>query len=150
MLTACMAFSCMGGDEGNNYWEKTYDAIAVTRAVSEQGIDPFNDNIEVVVKMTKFTEAVLDITINDIRFSEMMPVAINFMLKDFPFTVGENKEWYFDQKSVVPLIGGVPNPTYTLQNVKGAYTGNDLILDFDITMHYVDYHVRISTEDPLK
>lgn len=123
-----------------------YVGVAVT---TSESTDPYECNASASVKVSGTGTLAVDITMEGMKFSSAMPMAITFVARGIEGTLSEeDRKYHFSSSTVVPEIGGVPTEQFTMSNFAGVFDEYNFKLEFDITISSVDYHVLYDTTIP--
>ena len=150
-----MAVACTANDERNNSWSKGVVGDVVTTNV-ESG-EAYTDNAIVIVEMKDITKPYINLSIEGVKFVAMMP-DVNFLVSNIPFKLyaSEDKNdplygsWTFNEKSIVPTVGGVAREEYTMHNFIGSISDYGVVIDFDVNFGGVVYHATFGKNDALQ
>lgn len=120
-------------------WESSYEVVASTVGAGAT----FTDDATVTAVQESKLE-LLTITLNNIRFNQMMP-EVNFTLLNIPFDmVGDSKTRNVEVETVIPIVGSNPMPTYAMDNLRGTFDENGgCSLSFEITLGGATYNVTL-------
>ncbi|MBQ9138559.1 MAG: hypothetical protein IJX65_07990 [Alistipes sp.] len=150
-----MATACMDTDEKNNSWSKSIAGDMVT--TNTDSGEAYTDNAVVVVEMTDITKPYVNFTIEGVKFVPMMP-DVNFVVSDIAFKLYASNDkndplygsWTFNEKAVVPSVGGVSREEYTMHNFVGSISDYGVVLDFDVNFGGVVYHATFGKNDAVE
>ena len=122
-------------------WEVSHTLDVET---ASEALGKFDDEATATFFQGDLNSNKFDITVEDIQFAAQMPKAITFVLKDVSFVKvthnDESKVKSFNIKSIVPLINGEPNESYTFTNVKGFVSETNV----EISMNYGSFTILMS------
>ncbi len=150
-----MATACMDLENKNNSWSRTISGDMVTTN-TESGV-AYTDNASVTVEVKDITKPYINLLIEGVKFVPMMP-DVNFLVSDIQFKLYPSNDtndplygsWTFNEKSVVPTVGGVPREEYTMLNFIGSISDNGVVVDFDVNFGGVVYHATFGRNDALQ
>lgn len=150
-----MATACMDLENKNNSWSRTISGDMVTTN-TESGV-AYTDNASVTVEVKDITKPYINLLIEGVKFVPMMP-DVNFLVSDIQFKLYPSNDtndplygsWIFNEKSVVPTVGGVPREEYTMLNLIGSISDNGVVVDFDVNFGGVVYHATFGRNDALQ
>lgn len=150
-----MATACMDLENKNNSWSRTISGDMVTTN-TESGV-AYTDNASVTVEVKDITKPYINLLIEGVKFVPMMP-DVNFLISDIQFKLYPSNDtndplygsWIFNEKSVVPTVGGVPREEYTMLNLIGSISDNGVVVDFDVNFGGVVYHATFGRNDALQ
>ncbi len=150
-----MATACMDLENKNNSWSRTILSDMVTTN-TESGV-AYTDNASVTVEVKDITKPYINLLIEGVKFVPMMP-DVNFLVSDIQFKLYPSNDtndplygsWIFNEKSVVPTVGGVPREEYTMLNLIGSISDNGVVVDFDVNFGGVVYHATFGRNDALQ
>lgn len=150
-----MATACMDLENKNNSWSRTIAGDMVTTN-TESGV-AYTDNASVTVEVKDITKPYINLLIEGVKFVPMMP-DVNFLVSDIQFKLYPSNDtndplygsWIFNEKSVVPTVGGVPREEYTMLNLIGSISDNGVVVDFDVNFGGVVYHATFGRNDALQ
>ena len=154
-VTLLMATACMDLENKNNSWSRTIAGDMVTTN-TESGV-AYTDNASVTVEVKDITKPYINLLIEGVKFVPMMP-DVNFLVSDIQFKLYPSNDtndplygsWTFNEKSVVPTVGGVPREEYTMLNLIGSISDNGVVVDFDVNFGGVVYHATFGRNDALQ
>ncbi|MBD5253059.1 MAG: hypothetical protein HDS51_02375 [Barnesiella sp.] len=91
---------------------------------------------------------VATIGFNSARFSDKMPLSLNFTLKDLPFTVDPQGYKIIKADATTPYLNNTPNPSYDITNLSvNGVTNKGATFDFDCNPNGMgEYHVNAPVE----
>lgn len=150
-----MATACMDLENKNNSWSRTISGDMVTTN-TESGV-AYTDNASVTVEVKDITKPYINLLIEGVKFVPMMP-DVNFLVSDIQFKLYPSNDtndplygsWIFNEKSVVPTVGGVPREEYTMLNLIGSISDNGVVVDFNVNFGGVLYHATFGRNDALQ
>lgn len=90
-----------------------------TESTSASGKEFDTHAIEYVVSFNTETR-MLNITMNNARFEQDMPMNLNIELRNIPVTF-TNSGMNFDVDAIIPSIGGTPFAAFPISNLRGYY-----------------------------
>jgi hypothetical protein len=123
---------------------------------TETGV-AYTDNASVTVEVKDITKPYINLLIEGVKFVPMMP-DVNFLVSDIQFKLYPSNDtndplygsWIFNEKSVVPTVGGVPREEYTMLNFVGSISDNGVVVDFDVNFGGAIYHATFGKNDALQ
>ena len=150
MVTACLDIS-----QKNNSWSRTISGDMIT--VNTETSVSYTDNAAVTVEVKDITKPYINLLIEGVKFVPMMP-DVNFLISDIQFKLYPSNDtndplygsWIFNEKSVVPTVGGVPREEYTMLNFVGSISDNGVVVDFDVNFGGVIYHATFGKNDAVQ
>ena len=150
MVTACLDIS-----QKNNSWSRTISGDMIT--VNTETSVSYTDNAAVTVEVKDITKPYINLLIEGVKFVPMMP-DVNFLVSDIQFKLYPSNDtndplygsWIFNEKSVVPTVGGVPREEYTMLNFVGSISDNGVVVDFDVNFGGVIYHATFGKNDAVQ
>lgn len=149
MVTAC------GVESNSSSWSRTISGDMIT-VNTETGV-AYTDNASVTVEVKDITKPYINLLIEGVKFVPMMP-DVNFLVSDIQFKLYPSNDtndplygsWIFNEKSVVPTVGGVPREEYTMLNFVGSISDNGVVVDFDVNFGGAIYHATFGKNDALQ
>lgn len=154
-VSLLMATACLSSTEKNNSWSKSISGDMVTTN-KESGV-AYTDNAIVTVEMKDITKPYVNIGIEGVKFVPMMP-DVNFLVSDIQFKLYNSNDindplygsWVFNEKAIVPTVGGVPREEYTMLNFVGSISDHGVVIDFEVNFGGVIYHATFGRNDALQ
>lgn len=154
-LLCFAAVACNPGEENTNSWSRDFENNMVT--VNTESNAEYTDNATVIVEMKDITKPYVNLRIEGIKFVAMMP-DVNFALSDVPFTLYASDDtndplygsWTFNEKALVPTVGGVAREEYTMYNFKGNLSDFGLFLSFDVNVGGTIYHATFGENNAVQ
>ena len=155
IAAALFAAIACSTDQNTNSWSKSIDGNMITVNTST-GVE-YTDNATVTVEMKDITKPYFNLSIEGVKFVPMMP-DVNFLVSDIQFKLYPSNDtndplygsWIFNEKSVVPTVGGVPREEYTMLNFVGSISDNGVVVDFDVNFGGAIYHATFGKNDALQ
>ena len=155
IAAALFAAIACSTDQNTNSWSKSIDGNMITVNTST-GVE-YTDNATVTVEMKDITKPYFNLSIEGVKFVPMMP-DVNFLVSDIQFKLYPSNDtndplygsWTFNEKSVVPTVGGVPREEYTMLNFVGSISDNGVVVDFDVNFGGAIYHATFGKNDALQ
>lgn len=155
IAAALFAAIACNTDQNTNSWSKSIDGNMITVNTST-GVE-YTDNATVTVEMKDITKPYFNLSIEGVKFVPMMP-DVNFLVSDIQFKLYPSNDtndplygsWIFNEKSVVPTVGGVPREEYTMLNFVGSISDNGVVVDFDVNFGGAIYHATFGKNDALQ
>ena len=154
-VSLLMVTACMDSESNSNSWSRTISGDMIT-VNTETGV-AYTDNASVTVEVKDITKPYINLLIEGVKFVPMMP-DVNFLVSDIQFKLYPSNDtndplygsWIFNEKSVVPTVGGVPREEYTMLNFVGSISDNGVVVDFDVNFGGAIYHATFGKNDALQ
>ena len=150
-----MVTACMDSESNSNSWSRTISGDMIT--LNTETNVSYTDNASVTVEVKDITKPYINLLIEGVKFVPMMP-DVNFLVSDIQFKLYPSNDtndplygsWIFNEKSVVPTVGGVPREEYTMLNFVGSISDNGVVVDFDVNFGGAIYHATFGKNDAVQ
>ncbi len=146
VVVALLATSCIKGPTGGGTSSNTFYGKLTVKNSDNETI--YSDSkATLVVTIPDILEMNLTLLFKGVKFSEMMPLAINMELKDIPFdfTVSEDgttRNFLFDAQNIKPT----DYEEYNIDRVWGC-VGKEIDVQFTLERKSEHYHVYFKAGD---
>lgn len=145
----------MDSESNSNSWSRTISGDMIT--LNTETNVSYTDNASVTVEVKDITKPYINLLIEGVKFVPMMP-DVNFLVSDIQFKLYPSNDtndplygsWIFNEKSVVPTVGGVPREEYTMLNFVGSISDNGVVVDFDVNFGGAIYHATFGKNDAVQ
>lgn len=154
-VSLLMVTACMDSESNSNSWSRTISGDMIT--LNTETNVSYTDNASVTVEVKDITKPYINLLIEGVKFVPMMP-DVNFLVSDIQFKLYPSNDtndplygsWIFNEKSVVPTVGGVPREEYTMLNFVGSISDNGVVVDFDVNFGGAIYHATFGKNDAVQ
>lgn len=154
-VSLLMVTACMDSESNSNSWSRTISGDMIT--LNTETNVSYTDNASVTVEVKDITKPYINLLIEGVKFVPMMP-DVNFLVSDIQFKLCPSNDtndplygsWIFNEKSVVPTVGGVPREEYTMLNFVGSISDNGVVVDFDVNFGGAIYHATFGKNDAVQ
>ena len=138
LILACSAIlfatSCLPGGGSPGSSSTDYTGYLTVSDIETEEVTFSNDNAKVTVEIPNILEPKFDITFNNMKFDDAMPVKLNIEFEGIPFTTTVSEDettlnYVFVAKDIVPTVGGIPYNNYKVDSIKGCL-GRPVTIEF--------------------
>lgn len=144
-LLATFAFvSCDSDDDSTPVIDTETVYTGNIQVLATGATEPFtlqDVTCEVVLDDTKKS---LDLFVNDVKFAEAMPMAIDITLPGIPCTVVDETVAFSFEGNLIPLVGTVETPAFAFSKIDGVISDSHLNFNSTCTRGIIAFDGKLS------
>lgn len=141
ILVAVCAFAACGDDDNKKEKQPTTVTSVFNGDVYVNDVNVVS-NIDVNVKVYS-KDKKCDVLMNNVKFSENMPMSLNMGIDGLTYTVS-GSDTIATGTAIHPTVGGQAYTAYTLNNIECKFSKNELSITMDVASQHGDMSMKFT------
>ena len=138
------ATSCLDNEGSPGASSAKYAGSLVVKDTKTNETTYSNSAASVTVSIPNMLEPKFNIIFNDMKFDSAMPVTLDIVFENVPFTTTISEDettinYIFEAEDIVPTVGGVPYEKYRVDKIEGCI-GRPVTIDFTMSSKNKSVH----------